>query len=178
MNWRKLHRRTAPWLFLILAISALTGMGYRIGRKWFGMEKGAAAGLMDLHTGEWLGEGLSPFYVLVAGVGLVFLLATELVMLRQRGSKIPVRVWHRVLGAVLLLPLLATAVTGAAYKVGHSWLGWGKGDGEWLMTIHEGAWLGPDLKPFYVLLTGGGLLALGVLGLAIVLRKKSHIGPA
>lgn len=178
MNWRKLHRQLAPWLFVILAVSAFTGMGYRIGRKWFGMEKEAAAGLMDLHTGAWLGAAVSPFYVLVAGGGLVFLLATGLVMLRQRGSKIRVRVWHRVLGAVLLLPLLATAVTGAAYEVGHSWLGWGKGDGEWLMTIHEGAWLGPDLKPFYVLLTGGGLLALGVLGVAIMLRRKSHGAPS
>jgi hypothetical protein len=174
MNWRKLHRQLAPWLFVILAVSALTGMGYRLGRRWFGLERDSVGWLMDLHTGEWLGGALSPFYVLVAGLGLVFLLGTGLVMLRQRGSKIRVRVWHRVLGAVLLLPLLATAVSGAAYKVGHAWFGWGKGDGDWLMTIHEGAWLGPDLKPFYVLLTGGGLLALGVLGVAIILRRKSH----
>lgn len=178
MNWRKLHRQLAPWLFVILAVSALTGMGYRLGRRWFGLERDSVGWLMDVHTGEWLGAALSPFYVLVAGLGLVFLLVTGLVMLRQRGSKIRVRVWHRVLGAVLLLPLLATAVTGAAYKVGFAWLGWGKGDGEWLMTIHEGAWLGPDLKPFYVLLTGGGLLALGLLGVAIILRRKSHGSPA
>lgn len=174
MNWRKLHRRMAPWLFVILAISALTGVGYRIGRKWFGMEKEAAAGLMDLHTGEWLGAAVSPYYVLVAGLGLLFLLGTGLVMLRQRGSRIRVRGWHRVLGAVLLLPLAATALTGVAFKLGHAWFGWGKGDGEWLMTIHEGAWLGPELKPVYVLLTGGGLLALGVLGLVIIVRRKPH----
>ena len=35
------------------------------------------------------------------------------------------------------------------------------------MTIHEGAWLGPSLKPFYVLLLGLGLLVLAATGLRL-----------
>ena len=40
------------------------------------------------------------------------------------------------------------------------------------MHIHEGAWLGKELKVFYVLIMGLGLLAAGLLGLGILLPKK------
>jgi hypothetical protein len=40
------------------------------------------------------------------------------------------------------------------------------------MTIHEGAWLGRGLKVYYSVVTGCGLLALGIFGL--LLRRKRH----
>jgi hypothetical protein len=40
------------------------------------------------------------------------------------------------------------------------------------MTIHEGAWLGRGLKVYYVVFMGCGLLALGIFGLALLLRKR------
>ena len=39
MNFRKLHRKIAPILFLPLLLSALTGISYRIGRSWRGFIK-------------------------------------------------------------------------------------------------------------------------------------------
>ena len=42
-----------------------------------------------------------------------------------------------------------------------------------LMTIHQGSWLGPKLRPFYIILVGGGLLMLIVTGVSM-LRGKSN----
>ena len=36
---RPLHRRIALWLVVPLLISLSTGIFYRVGRSWFGMEK-------------------------------------------------------------------------------------------------------------------------------------------
>lgn len=82
------------------------------------------------------------------------------------------RRWHRVLGALLLLPLAATAVTGMLYKAGQAWLGIPEDTARLLMTVHEGAWLGRDLKVYYSLVLGAELLGLGFLGLALVFRKR------
>jgi hypothetical protein len=40
------------------------------------------------------------------------------------------------------------------------------------MDIHEGGWLGKELKVYYVLAVGLGLLGAGLLGLGILLPKK------
>jgi hypothetical protein len=72
---------------------------------------------------------------------------------------------------VLLLPLAATAVTGVLYKTGQAWFGISEETADLLMTIHEGAWLGRGVKVYYSVVTGGGLLALGLFGLALLRRK-------
>ncbi|MFM8981597.1 MAG: PepSY domain-containing protein, partial [Spartobacteria bacterium] len=79
---------------------------------------------------------------------------------------------HRLLGIALLLPLTATALTGMAYKFGKDYLGISEETADFLMHIHEGAWLGKELKVFYVLIMGLGLLTAGLLGLGILLPKK------
>lgn len=168
---RKLHRRLSPVLFVLLAISAVTGIAYRAGKKWFGMDGQTGQAVMEFHTGEWLGPTVAPFYVLLTGAGLLFLLATGFFMLRQRGGKGASHRWHRALGVVLALPLALTAVTGVAYQLGQSWFGISEATADFLMTIHEGGWLGRQLKVYYVLVTGSGLLALGMFGLALLRRK-------
>ncbi|MFM7376136.1 MAG: PepSY domain-containing protein [Chthoniobacterales bacterium] len=171
---RKLHRRLSPVLFSLLAVSAITGIAYRAGKKWFGMDGQTGQAVMEWHTGEWLGPHLAPFYVLITGAGLVFLLVTGLLMSRQRGGKGASRWWHRALGVALALPLALTAVTGVAYELGQSWFGISEETADFLMTIHEGAWLGKNLKVYYVVVTGSGLLALGMFGLALLGRRRSR----
>lgn len=171
-EFRQLHRNISPWLFVLVAASAVTGIAYRAGKKWFGMDGQTGQAVMEWHTGEWLGPTLSTFYVLLTGAALLFLLVTGAAMLWQRGGKGMARCWHRVLGIVLLLPLAATALSGMLYKTGIAWFGISEETADLLMTIHEGAWLGRGLKVYYVVLIGGGLLALGAFGLAL-LRKKS-----
>ena len=169
--FRKFHRIFSPYLFVLVAVSAATGVAYRAGKKWFGMDGQTGQAVMEWHTGEWLGPTLSPFYVLLAGAALLFLIISGAALLRQKAGKGTARVWHRVLGAVLLLPLAATAVTGMLYKTGQAWFGISEETADLLMTIHEGAWLGRGLKVYYSVLTGGGLLALGFFGLALLRRK-------
>lgn len=173
---RPLHRRLAPWIFALAAVSAVTGILYRLGRAWFGMGKETGNAVLALHTGEWLGPAISPFYVLLVGGGLLFLLGSGGVLLRQGGAKAGARHWHRVAGAVLLLPLTATVVTGILAKLGEEWFGFSDETGKLLMTIHEGRWLGQGGRPFYVLVVGLGLLALGMSGLRLLWPKRRRPG--
>ncbi len=172
MKLRLIHRCLAPWLCILLALSAITGVTYRVGRAWFGVEKETGKLLMSIHTGEWAGEIFSTFQILAAGLGLLFLLGSGAVIFLKSKSRQPMRLFHRLLGIVLLLPLTATALTGTAYKLGKDYLGISKEKADFLMHIHEGAWLGKELKVFYVLFMGLGLLAAGLLGLGILLPKK------
>lgn len=169
---RKLHRWLSPLLFVLIAMSAITGLVYRAGKMWFGMDGQTGQAVMEMHTGEWLGPSAPPFYVLVTGLGLLFLILTGLFMLRQRAGNGKARWWHRTLGALLLLPLAATAVTGIFYETGQAWFGISEETADLLMTIHEGAWLGKHLKVWYVVVTGCGLLAMGLFGLALLRRKR------
>ena len=127
---------------------------------------------MDLHTGEWAGSVFSMAQVLLAGVGLLVLLGTGAAIFLKSKSRAPKRLFHRLLGIALLLPLAATAITGIAYKVGEEYFGLSQETSDLLMHIHGGAWLGQEAKVFYVLVLGLGLLATGFLGLGILLPKK------
>jgi hypothetical protein len=75
---------------------------------------------------------------------------------------------HRFIAPILFLPLLLSTFTGVAYRLGRSWFDIPKGKGtlaETLLTIHQGGFLGDQLKPFYVLLNGLGVIGLLVTGM-------------
>jgi hypothetical protein len=72
---------------------------------------------------------------------------------------------HRFIAPILFLPLLLTTITGVIYRVGRSWFGMSKELGKLFLDIHQGAFLGADLKTFYVLLDGLGLVALILTGM-------------
>lgn len=172
MKLRLLHRRLAPWVFILLALSAVTGMAYRAGKKWLGVDKEAGNFLMSIHTGEWAGEVFSTIQILAAGLGLLFLLGSGAAIFLKSKSRAPMRLFHRLLGIALLLPLTATALTGMAYQFGKDYFGISEETADWLMDIHEGAWLGKEFKVYYVLVLGLGLLSAGLFGLGILIPKK------
>lgn len=171
--FRRLHRKLSPWLFALVAFSAATGVIFRAGKKWFGMDGQTGQAVMEWHSGERLGPALSPFYVLLVGTALLFIVATGAFLLWQKAGKGMTRTWHRVLGAVLLFPAAATAISGVLYKTGQAWFGLSEDAARVLMSIHEGAWLGRGLKVYYSVFTGCGLLALGLSGLALLRRRRS-----
>jgi hypothetical protein len=75
---------------------------------------------------------------------------------------------HRFIAPILFLPILLTTVTGVAYRLGRSWFKIPKGEGslaETLLSIHQGGFLGEQLRPYYVLLDGLGLVGLLVTGM-------------
>lgn len=170
---RLLHRKFAPWLLPFLLLSAVSGITYRVGRSWFGFTKEKGNEVLYFHTGAWFGTHGSVIYVILIGLGLLFLVISGLWMLKTSQSpNNKLRKSHRLLGLIFSLPLIITAVTGIAYHVGDKWLHADEKTLKLIMNLHQGSWLGPDLRPFYILLIGGGLIVLCLTGLRMCLRMR------
>ncbi len=170
MNFRTLHRKTAPVLFLPLLLTALTGVAYRIGRAWFGLPDSIAEGLLAIHEGRFLGKPLVPIYVLLMGLGLVSLIATGLIMLIKRRATTVKPRWdqrwvHRLVGMIAILPLTLSATTGIIYRLSRTWFGLETDQVGIFLSLHEGRYFGTVLQPLYVLLVGVGLILLLVTGI-------------
>lgn len=86
-QFRKLHQTVAPIVLLPLLVTVLTGVTYRLGKSWFGWSREQAHILMMVHEGEYLGQTLEPFYVLLNGLGALWMLITGGVMVWQNLSK-------------------------------------------------------------------------------------------
>lgn len=67
---------------------------------------------------------------------------------------------HRKIAPIIFLPLFLTAFTGISYRVARSWFGASDKIGDALMFIHQGTFLGKELRVFYVILNGLGLVAM------------------
>lgn len=83
LNFRKLHATLAPFVLLPLIITVATGVMYRLGKSWLGLTRDQVHILMVIHEGEYLGHTLEPIYVLLNGLGLVWMLVTGSVMAYQ-----------------------------------------------------------------------------------------------
>ena len=171
---RKFHRLLSPWLALPLALTLATGIAYRTGRAWFGMGKETGGTILDIHAGTWLGDTGSIIYVILMGAGLLALVVTGFYLVLKSRAKGQPRAFHRILGAILLLPLAVSAVTGIGFKVGEEWLDLPKSTLDLIINIHQGSWLGQTGRVLYVLAIGIGLLILTVTGLQMtgLFRKK------
>jgi hypothetical protein len=176
---RKFHRLIAPWLAIPLILTLATGITYRLGRAWFGMSKETGSRVLDIHAGGWLGGTGSVIYVILMGAGLLGLVVTGLSLVRKSRAKGQPRVLHRIVGAVFLLPLALSAITGIAFKVGQDWLHLPDSTLGLLMSLHQGSWLGTTIRPFYILAIGVGLLGLAITGLQMAgLFRSKPKGPA
>jgi len=86
-RFRKAHARLAPLVMAPLLITVISGMSYRILRDWGGMSRDQAHLLMVLHEGEWLkgwfGPNAETCYVVLNGLGLLWMLSTGLGMAVQ-----------------------------------------------------------------------------------------------
>ena len=80
LNFRSLHGLLAPIFLLPLFVSASTGIIYRISRAWLGLPKEQVKIFMDIHQGSYLGPSLRVFYILLVGLGLLFILITGIQM--------------------------------------------------------------------------------------------------
>ncbi|EHA64361.1 PepSY-associated TM helix domain protein [Synechococcus sp. WH 8016] len=82
-----------------------------------------------------------------------------------------VRQLHRWVAPLVVLPLLVTVSTGVTYRLAKDWGGLSRDQVHWLMTIHEGEWLGPALEPVVVLLNAVGLLWMLATGSWLLLQN-------
>ncbi len=84
---RKLHRTIAPIVLLPLLITVTSGVLYRLSKDWFGLSRDQVHFLMTLHEGEYLGPTLEPVYVLLNGLGLLWMLVTGSILVWQNLSR-------------------------------------------------------------------------------------------
>ena len=75
-----------------------------------------------------------------------------------------IRRWHRWMAPFVLLPLLTSVMSGLTYRLARDWGGLSRDQAHWLMSLHEGEWLGPELEPVVVLLNALGLIWMLVTG--------------
>ena len=85
-NSRQFHKSLAPWVFLPLFISALTGLFYRISKDLLGYSREDVHWLMSLHEGEWLGNNGELIYVILNSLGLIWMLITGFQMFSKKFS--------------------------------------------------------------------------------------------
>ena len=85
-NSRQFHKSLAPWVFLPLFISALTGTFYRICKDLLGYSRDEVHWLMSLHEGEWLGDNGELIYVILNSLGLIWMLITGFQMFSKKIS--------------------------------------------------------------------------------------------
>jgi hypothetical protein len=84
---RKAHAALAPLVLTPLLLTVLSGMGYRLLKDWGGLGRDQVHWLMVLHEGEWLGPVAEPLYVLLNGLGLLWMLGSGALMLSQRWGR-------------------------------------------------------------------------------------------
>ena len=82
-----------------------------------------------------------------------------------------VRELHRAIAPLVLLPLLTTVCSGVAYRLARDWFGLERDQVHWLMTLHEGEWLGSTLEPVVVLLNAVGLLWMLISGAGLLIDR-------
>lgn len=80
---RRWHAAIAPVVLAPLLITVLSGMSYRLLKDWAGLGRDQVHWLMVVHEGEWLGHWAEPVYVLLNGLGLLWMLGTGGWMLIQ-----------------------------------------------------------------------------------------------
>ncbi|MCP9791068.1 peptidase [Vulcanococcus limneticus] len=88
---RRVHGAIAPLVLAPLLITVLSGMAYRLLKDWGGLGRDQVHWLMVVHEGEWLGRAAEPIYVLLNGLGLLWMLASGSLLLLQKWQRRPGR---------------------------------------------------------------------------------------
>jgi len=84
---RRLHGAMAPVVLTPLLLTVCSGMAYRLLKDWGGLGRDQVHWLMVLHEGEWLGRAGEPIYVLLNGLGLLWMLGSGALLISQRWLK-------------------------------------------------------------------------------------------
>ena len=74
------------------------------------------------------------------------------------------RQFDKTLAPWVFLPLLISSFTGLLYRVSKDLLGYSREQVHWLMSLHEGEWLGDNGELIYVILNSLGVLWMLITG--------------
>jgi len=79
-SYRSMHQSLSSFVFVLLAVTALSGVLYRWSRNVFGIEKEKILWLLTVHQGEYY-PGLSIIYTILTSGGLLWMACTGITML-------------------------------------------------------------------------------------------------
>ena len=80
---------------------------------------------------------------------------------------------HKALAPWIFLPLFLSATTGLLYRVLKDLLGFSRDEAHWLMSLHEGEWLGEYGELIYVFLNSLGVIWMLITGFQMFSKKIS-----
>ena len=80
---------------------------------------------------------------------------------------------HKTLAPWVILPLFLSATTGLFYRISKDLLGFSRDQVHWLMSLHEGEWLGGNGELIYVFLNSLGVFWMLITGFQMFSKKIS-----
>ena len=80
---------------------------------------------------------------------------------------------HKTLAPWVTLPLFLSAFTGLLYRISKDLLGFSRDQVHWLMSLHEGEWLGENGELIYVFLNSLGVFWMLITGFQMFSKKIS-----
>ena len=80
---------------------------------------------------------------------------------------------HKTLAPWVILPLFVSASTGLLYRISKDLLGFSRDQVHWLMSLHEGEWLGGNGELIYVFLNSLGVFWMLITGFQMFSKKIS-----
>ena len=80
---------------------------------------------------------------------------------------------HKTLAPWVILPLFLSASTGLLYRISKDLLGFSRDQVHWLMSLHEGEWLGENGELIYVFLNSLGVFWMLITGFQMFSKKIS-----
>ncbi len=83
------------------------------------------------------------------------------------------RQFHKALAPWVFLPLFVSSFTGLIYRVSKDILGYSREQVHWLMSLHEGEWLGDNGELIYVILNSLGVLWMLITGFQMFSKSIS-----
>ena len=81
------------------------------------------------------------------------------------------RQFHKLLAPWVFLPLFISATSGLFYRILKDLFGYSRDEVHWLMSLHEGEWLGDKGELIYVILNSLGLIWMLITGLQMFSKK-------
>ena len=168
----KIYRQFILLLFLPLIATALTGIIYGIGNRFFTLPSIITNVLIFIHKGQFLGIKLVPIYVLLMGLGTFLICLVTLIENGDRvifSQKVPYP-----LVLILVIPLAVCVETGVAYQLGKDWFGMSEQKTASFLSIHGGNSLGIFLGSIYTIITGLSLIVLAIISYQLVTTSTSQ----
>ena len=83
------------------------------------------------------------------------------------------RQFHKSLAPWVFLPLFISATTGLFYRISKDLLGYSREEVHWLMSLHEGEWLGDNGELIYVIMNSLGLIWMLITGFQMFSKQFS-----